>query len=232
MMSLFMIRVNMTDGLLPAGLQSTDFPQMMNDIEMCVTNLREIPDDLDTKWPLGAIIQVEYSQLTSLSLALTRLRPFFMFLTGNPITEIPPEVFEVDGMMYLGISEMNIHELPQSVMVLSPSLNVVELDNTNISFYWSWMDELVGRVDNPALIVAGASPYCDDLKRIESGVQGVFSIPLSPEYSSILMNPSEDNRDALKRAVDCNFVDDGPYYPLALEDSRNALYALPSEIGS
>lgn len=37
---LFMIRVNMTDGLLPAGLHSYDFPTKLYDIELCYTNLR------------------------------------------------------------------------------------------------------------------------------------------------------------------------------------------------
>lgn len=61
-MSLYLARVNMTDGVLPLGFQSTDFPQNLNDIELCVTNLRSLPDDLDLKWHQHALIQIEYSR--------------------------------------------------------------------------------------------------------------------------------------------------------------------------
>ncbi|KAL4156387.1 hypothetical protein PRNP1_005418 [Phytophthora ramorum] len=104
----FVARVNMTDGLLPAGLQSIDFPSAVYDIEICSTNLRELPDDLDAKWPADAIIQVEYSQLTTVPLVHTRLQPYYLAVTGNPIKEIPPEVFEVQGTIFFSISNMNI----------------------------------------------------------------------------------------------------------------------------
>ncbi|GMF23829.1 unnamed protein product [Phytophthora lilii] len=108
MSSLLIVRVNMTDGLLPAAFQSTDFPQTLYDIEICVTNLRELPADLDMKWPPNSIIQVEYSQLTVVPLVLPRLEPYYLALTGNPLTEIPPEVFEVQGMVFRSISVMTI----------------------------------------------------------------------------------------------------------------------------
>ncbi|KAF4142878.1 hypothetical protein GN958_ATG07941 [Phytophthora infestans] len=54
MSSLSLVRVNMTDGLLPVGLLSEDFPQTLYDLEFCVTNLRTLPDDLDAIWPLYA----------------------------------------------------------------------------------------------------------------------------------------------------------------------------------
>ncbi|KAL3660517.1 hypothetical protein V7S43_014661 [Phytophthora oleae] len=41
--ALFFARVNMTDGLLPIGLQSPDFPTSLTDIEFCVTNLQSLP---------------------------------------------------------------------------------------------------------------------------------------------------------------------------------------------
>ncbi|EEY60719.1 uncharacterized protein PITG_21203 [Phytophthora infestans T30-4] len=46
-LSLYLVRVNMTDGVLPAGLHSLDFPPNLRDIEFCVTNLQAIPQDLD-----------------------------------------------------------------------------------------------------------------------------------------------------------------------------------------
>ncbi|KAE9007808.1 hypothetical protein PF011_g10971 [Phytophthora fragariae] len=222
------VRVNMTDGLLPAGFQSSDFPLKMNDIELCVTNLREIPDDLDTKWPPGAIIQVEYSQLSVFPLVLARLQPYYTFLTGNPITELPAEIFEVAGMVYLGVSGTHISELPQNVTQVYPDLVYVELVNTDVSFFWSWVDELVGRVDNPARIVAGGSIYCDDLEKFEIGsMDNAFPVSLAPGYSTILMDRSDANLQTITNIVYCASGEE-PFYPLAFDDDANALQPPPA----
>ncbi|ETO62454.1 hypothetical protein F444_19636 [Phytophthora nicotianae P1976] len=52
---LFMIRVNVTDGVLPPGLHDADFPNNLYDIEICYSNLRELPDDLDSIWMVGTM---------------------------------------------------------------------------------------------------------------------------------------------------------------------------------
>lgn len=145
----------MTDGVLPAGFQSEDFPQSLNDIEICVTNLRDLPSDLDVKWAEGAIIQVEYSRLETLPLVLARLKPYYLYLTGNPISDLPPEILGVDGMVSLGMGDTNVSQLPPNVTDVSPSLSLIEIDNTNISFFWSWVDGFVGRTENPGMFVAG-----------------------------------------------------------------------------
>ncbi|ETM56747.1 hypothetical protein L914_00328 [Phytophthora nicotianae] len=229
MSSLLFVRVNMTDGLLPVGLLSTDFPQTLYDIEFCVTNLRTLPDDLDSKWPLYAIIQLEYSQLTTVPAVIPRLEPYYLALTGNPLSEIPSEVFEVQGMLFLSISNMNIHQLPRNVTQLSAELSWIFIGDTNISFFWAWTDELVERMKgraNPWL--AGPSPYCDDLEKIETGAATEFSVPLSPEYSQTLMDPSEANRDVILKAVRCDPTIGGLFYPLEIEDSINAISTPPS----
>ncbi|KUF87173.1 hypothetical protein AM587_10011236 [Phytophthora nicotianae] len=229
MSSLLFVRVNMTDGLLPVGLLSTDFPQTLYDIEFCVTNLRTLPDDLDSKWPLYAIIQLEYSQLTTVPAVIPRLEPYYLALTGNPLSEIPPEVFEVQGMLFLSISNMNIRQLPRNVTQLSAELSWIFIGDTNISFFWAWTDELVERMKgraNPWL--AGPSPYCDDLEKIKTGAATEFSVPLSPEYSQTLMDPSEANRDVILKAVRCDPTIGGLFYPLEIEDSINAISTPPS----
>ncbi|KAF1781285.1 hypothetical protein GQ600_2734 [Phytophthora cactorum] len=72
--------------------QSYDFPAMLYGIEFCYTNLRELPDDLDTKWMIGSSIYIEYSNLTNVPLLLTRLDPYYLALAGNPIVELPVEI--------------------------------------------------------------------------------------------------------------------------------------------
>eukprot|EP00644_Phytophthora_capsici_P001642 jgi/Phyca11/108120/e_gw1.14.257.1 len=207
-----------------AAITQTNHPAMATLLIICVTNLRELPDDLDTKWPLNALIDVEYSQLTVVTPALHRLEPYYLALTGNPIHEIPPEVFEVQGMLFLSISNMNLHQLPQNVTQLSTELSWIFIGDTNISFFWEWTDELVERMKgraNPWL--AGPSPYCDDLEKIQNGTATSFSVPLTPEYSQTLMDPSEENRNVILNAVRCDPTIEGLFYPLELEDSFNAI---------
>ncbi|KAG6967672.1 hypothetical protein JG687_00004142 [Phytophthora cactorum] len=48
-LSLMLARVNMTNGLLPAVSQSNDTPVGLYDFEMCITNIPELPDGLDSK---------------------------------------------------------------------------------------------------------------------------------------------------------------------------------------
>ncbi|KAG6590849.1 uncharacterized protein IUM83_19076 [Phytophthora cinnamomi] len=221
---LFMIRVNMTDGLLPAGLHSGDFPSKLYDIELCYTNLRELPDDLDSTWMIGTMIYIEFSQLTSVPLALTRLDPYCLALTGNPITELPPEIFEVVDMLYLGIGSTLISELPQNVTNLSPLLSFIYITNTNVSFFWPWIDPLVERkLDSSHPLLMGGSSYCSDLEKITSGKASSFSVSPSSNYSATLMDPSEANRAVILRTVNCELQYGAPFYPIELEDSKSAL---------
>ncbi|KAG6966229.1 hypothetical protein JG688_00006854 [Phytophthora aleatoria] len=110
---------------------------MLYGIEFCYTNLRELPDDLDTKWMIGLSIYIEYSNLTNVPLLLTRLDPYYLALAGNPIVELPVEIFEVPGMYHLGLGNTSVTELPSNVTSLSPLLSFIHLTNTDISFFWS-----------------------------------------------------------------------------------------------
>ncbi|KAL4102332.1 hypothetical protein PRIC1_006077 [Phytophthora ramorum] len=118
----YLVRVNVTDGRLPAGILSSNFPGYLYDLEFTYTNLRELPDDLDSKWLIGTTVYFEYSELTSIPLSLIRLQPYSISLTGSPITELPPEIFEIEGLTYMFMAGISIHELPRNVFNLSPDL--------------------------------------------------------------------------------------------------------------
>ncbi|KAF1793888.1 Leucine-rich repeat domain, L domain-like [Phytophthora cactorum] len=136
LLSLMLVRVNMTDGVLPSGFLSSDTPLQLYDIEMCVTNLCELPDDLDVKWLLGSCVVVEHSQLRSVPASLLRLMPSYLSLMGNPISSLPPEIFEIEGMADLGIGDTNIRELPQNVTQLSSTLTTIYMSDTDVSYFW------------------------------------------------------------------------------------------------
>ncbi|KAJ8578851.1 hypothetical protein ON010_g351 [Phytophthora cinnamomi] len=226
MVSLYIARSNFPDGLIPAGLQSPDFPQNLNDIEICVSNLRALPDDLAAKWRPGGIIYVEYSNLSSIPIAFVTLQPSYLAVTGNPITQVPPEIFEVQNMVELSVSSTKLQVLPQNVTQLSASLAVIYVIETGVSFFWSWIDDLVEHPKGPhAPLRATGSTYCEDLESLQNGSAKTFRIPISPGYSRILMNASKSNRHEIFRAVNCTKVTDDEklFYPLIFDDSINAI---------
>ncbi|ETN23771.1 hypothetical protein PPTG_00295 [Phytophthora nicotianae INRA-310] len=199
-LSLYLARVNMTGGLLPAGFQSPDFPPSLFDIEFCATNLRAMPDDLDLKWPRQGDIQFEYCQLTSFSSVFLRLEPKFLVLTGNPMTEVPADVYEIPGLQTLGLGQLNLNELPRNVMNPAASLIAIFLDGTNISYFWPWMDDSV-TMETWGILIAPLTPYCSDLEAIKTGLTYAFSAPPSPDYARMLMDPSKANLPSINYVV-------------------------------
>lgn len=222
-LSLYLVRVNMTDGVLPAGLHSLDFPPNLRDIEFCVTNLQAIPQDLDLKWPRNAQIQFEYSQLTSIPSELLRLEPEYLFVTGNPMTEVSAEVFEIPGLQTLGLGHMNLNELPRNVTSPSPTLSVVFLDKTNISFFWPWMDDIMMKTWGTGFLVASATPYCSDFEMIQQGTASAFNTSPSRDYEPMLMDPSQANIPPVSEVVVCDVSMVATCYFIDIDDESMAI---------
>ncbi|KAL3660551.1 hypothetical protein V7S43_014306 [Phytophthora oleae] len=221
---LYLVRVHLPDGRLPEGIMSSDFPGNLYDLEFTYTNVRVVPDDLDTKWLIGTTVYFEYSELTIIPPVILRLDPYSISFTGSPIAELPPEVFEVPDMVYLYMGSIAIQELPYNVSNFSPGLAYIYLTDTNVSFFWPWIDSLVERTldqSQPPLLMGG-SKYCTELEEITSGEADTFNVFPSDEYS-LLMDASIANRDIILRAVSCDLDEAEPVYPIAFEDSVSAL---------
>ncbi|KAF4136376.1 hypothetical protein GN958_ATG14437 [Phytophthora infestans] len=220
---LSVVRVNMTDGLLPLGFQSPDFPSRLSRISFCETNLKALPDDLDSKWPLRAGFYMENNKLTEIPRVLARLKPLYLMAGGNPITRLPSELFEaVLGYFTLGGTKLT--ELPQYVAEPSTALSHFDVTDTGISFFWSWMDPLVEDMFGVApLVAAGGTPYCYELESIMSGSSSEFSAPFQIGHSSLLMNASTENWDTLVQAVDCSPSYGLTLFPLEYWDARYGL---------
>ncbi|EEY64866.1 uncharacterized protein PITG_16181 [Phytophthora infestans T30-4] len=217
--ALYLVRVNLPNGELPAGLLSDDFPQSLVDIELCATNLRSLHEDFDLKWPKIASIYLERCEFTEVPESLARLAPVDLSLAGNPITALPSSIFK-EGVGYFHVGSTLISELPANVTDIS-SLVVLRVDNTTISFFWDWIDPLVEHSDPVVSVIhpilATNTPYCTDLRRIYSGKQTTFSAPWRDGQSSVLSNASAENWPLLQVAVAC---DPWPstWYPLDFED--------------
>ncbi|GMF15673.1 unnamed protein product [Phytophthora lilii] len=213
---LYLVRVTMVNGELPVGLLGGDFPEMLRDIEFCYTNLRTLPDDFDLKWPKFASIYFEACEFTEVPASLARLAPIDLSLASNPISSIP-------AVGFLHIGSTLISELPQLVSDVSPSM-VLRVDNTNISFFWDWMDTVVASIDSmlPPPILATNSPYCSDLQKIYAGKKTRFSAPLREGQSLLLSNASVENWPVLQAAVSC-ILWPSTWFPLDFEDGYSGI---------
>jgi hypothetical protein len=135
---------------------------------------------------------------------LVRLQPFDLVLVGNPIEEIPPEIFDIQGMLYLVLGRTNIRELPRNVVTSTADPPFIDVRDTAVSFFWSWLDPLVqARLDYAPMLLASGSTYCAELEEIKSGVSDTYSALLQADHSPLLMNASSLNWEFLDRAVDC-----------------------------
>ncbi|EGZ19094.1 hypothetical protein PHYSODRAFT_490724 [Phytophthora sojae] len=224
--TLFLVRVNLTNGELPLGLHADVFPEALQDIEFCVTNLRTLPDDIDSKWPQYASIYLEVGEFDGIPPALVRLAPYDLSLSLNPISIIPKELFESESVAYLSFGGTLISELPEDVAELASTVYDVNLSDTNISFFWPWIDSLaVVPADSPP-ITAGNTPYCDEVQRIFDKEQSRFSIPSSildnATDVSVLLDTSVENWATIQNAVSCD-VEDSTYYPLEFEDEYSKI---------
>lgn len=105
LLTLYFSRVDFPNGGLPPGLLSPGFPQTVTELDLGKTKLRALPDDLDSKWP-GHLskLYLELGEFTEVLPDMLHLKPRILSLHGNPIRELPPELFEMEHRtMCLGL---------------------------------------------------------------------------------------------------------------------------------
>ncbi|KAG3073925.1 hypothetical protein PC121_g8469 [Phytophthora cactorum] len=141
-----------------------------------------------------------------------------------PISELSAEVFEVPDLVYMYLGSIAIQELPSNVTNLSPALGLLYLTDTNVSFFWPWIDPLVVKTQDWSFapLLMGGSKYCAELEKITSEEAETFSVLPSSTYST-LMDASEGNRDHILHTVNCDMENAVPVYPIDFEDNVSGL---------
>ncbi|GLE03640.1 hypothetical protein PINS_up012542 [Pythium insidiosum] len=160
---LALVRVNVTT--FPEALRGP-LPAALTDVEFVATNLTEIPDDLDTRWPTITVFYIERSLLTQFPMVLLRMNIFQMSLLGNRIETAP-----IDAAEYLPyvlvLSNNLIKQLPDTIASRFP-MALLFLENTEISGPLpSWLTDGVGVSD---IAFLWGSPVCDGLNTTASAV--------------------------------------------------------------
>ncbi|TMW65382.1 hypothetical protein Poli38472_008024 [Pythium oligandrum] len=223
--SLFFVRVNFPDGQLPPGMVSSDFPRSAFDFEFAITNLRSLPDDLDTKWSLGTTIYIEVSQLDHYPSVLTRLGPTSLSLAANRLTEFPVETLQIPGLTFVSFAANPISTLetiPYTDVIDIGVVTALKLMETNISSLPQWLDPLINR----RAVNLFHSPFCEFVRDVEIGTRMHFpAVDTTPpdELATVMML---SDAKAIRKAITCNHY----YvllYPLTNEDEWSALTPQP-----
>lgn len=152
---LFMVQVNMTQ--LPLGLLSDDFPPQLMDLEFCDTNLTTLPENLDQKWPHGAVVVFEMCPFESIPEVIQRLEVAYFSMVKDPIGELPDEVFTNPSAVTIWLNGVPIVALPVS-LTPSESIHFVHLSNSDLEAFPSWMDAAFFK---HAHVAAGGTPLCE-----------------------------------------------------------------------
>ncbi|GLD96695.1 hypothetical protein PINS_up005378 [Pythium insidiosum] len=162
----YAVRTTFPNGTLPEGLRSPRFPPLLLDVELSVSNVAWLPDDLDASWPLGMTLYIEHAQLAHVPAVLYRLVPYVLVLSGNPLTDVPAELIMLEGLDTLVVRELNVSRLPSDgVNASHNTLTWFFFDYTRIEVFPDWMD---AAFVNPRLVSGGCTPACKRLL-----VQGV-----------------------------------------------------------
>lgn len=196
-------RTNFKNGQVSPGLQATDFPSTVKIIAFLVSNIDELPDDINTKWLFDTTIDLTWANLSRVPNALIRVGPRSVVLPGNPIQAAPKELFELKPFVYLDLRSTLISSLPVDFLHPSSTLTSFNLDDTNVSYFPEWVDKWLEVPDDvlyPEWISAARSPYCLERNRIFAGKQTEFT---STASTSRLMDASTNNWPYLKRSVAC-----------------------------
>ncbi|KAE9291287.1 hypothetical protein PR003_g25075, partial [Phytophthora rubi] len=128
--------------------------------------------------------------LSSVPSVLARLQPNYLALTGNPITHLPPEIFEIQNLIYLGIMEKRIPQNPrykntQSKIDSGSTVNKVRLishkeflkrrDETFRRITCRCLADLFGEYED-----TGSASQPEMVARMVKGADGEFSMERVP----------------------------------------------------
>ncbi|GLD92384.1 hypothetical protein PINS_up000917 [Pythium insidiosum] len=225
LMMLLLVRIEFQDGVLPSGLLSREFPAMLWDIELCATNLRALPEDLDQSWLVGAYLYLEQNKLRGVPPVLARLAPTQLSLADNGLTQFPFEVLDWDGLEYFSVSR-------NAIKTLVPSSSTEPRDRGTLKFLYlvdtlvdslpRWIDAFFTRPKSKrslGRIAMTRTPLCKFVREMASGHRLSFP-PETREPAadhSIVMNVTSVDDDLLLERVSCVY-NESLFYPIEYED--------------
>ncbi|ETK94912.1 hypothetical protein F441_02194 [Phytophthora nicotianae CJ01A1] len=161
MFYLTMAYTNMTE--MPRGLLTTPLPPLLGDIEISVTNLEVVPDELADAWSNVRLVYLEHAPLKEFPTALFKIPSLSVSLLDDGLETIPEDLFTTVSLLdeYLEIcfSYNPIKNLPSSTRE-NVFINYLTLDHTGLTNLPTWANG-AGQWIN-----LGGCPICNDTEAI------------------------------------------------------------------
>ncbi|KAG7379648.1 hypothetical protein PHYPSEUDO_008331 [Phytophthora pseudosyringae] len=167
MIYLVMVYTNMTE--MPQGLLTIPLPPLLGDIEISITNLTVIPDELAVAWSNVRLVYLEHTPLEAFPTALFKIPSLSVSLLDDGLETIPDDLFTTVSLLdeYLEVcfSYNPIKELPSSIRE-GLLINYLSIDHTELTELPAWVDD-VGQWIN-----LGGCLVCNDTDPKVPGIAG------------------------------------------------------------
>ncbi|GLE00678.1 hypothetical protein PINS_up009466 [Pythium insidiosum] len=181
MMFVFLVATNMSE--FPRGLYAPpandQFPLLLTDIEVCRSNLSELPSALATVWPADLFLLLEELSLDTVPPVLSSLRARWLSLAMNRFTTLPAALFENPAIDWIKLNGNPINALPATIERNGGALRYLFIERTNVSSLPPWIVP-----ESMFELRAGGTPLCQSLKS-NSSSNGART-PLDPRQQQIL----------------------------------------------
>ncbi|KAG3237556.1 hypothetical protein PI124_g17463 [Phytophthora idaei] len=161
MVFLIMVYTNMTE--MPRDLLTTPLPLLLGDIEISITNLTAIPEELAAAWSNVRLVYLEHAPLKEFPTALLKIPSLSVSLIDDGLESIPDDLFmtesRLDEYLEIAFSYNPIKELPSSIRD-GLLVNYLSVDHTEVTELPAWVDG-IGQWMN-----LGGTPVCNDTKAV------------------------------------------------------------------
>ncbi|OWY99603.1 hypothetical protein PHMEG_00029368, partial [Phytophthora megakarya] len=166
MIFLIMVYTNMTE--MPQGLLTKPLPPLLGDIEMAVTNLEVVPDELADAWANVRLVYLEHTPLKEFPTAFFKIPSLSVSLLNDGLEEIPENLFTtvslLDEYLEMCFSYNPIKELPTSLRE-GLLINYLSIDHTEVTELPVWVQD-VGQ-----WVTMGGTPICNDTNVTFSSIE-------------------------------------------------------------
>ncbi|GMF20647.1 unnamed protein product [Phytophthora lilii] len=161
MIYLIMVYANMTE--MPRGLFTPPLPPLLGDIEISITNLTKVPDELAEAWSDVRLVYLEHAPLKTFPTALFKIPSLSVSLIDDGLDTMPEDLFTsislLDEYLEIAVSYNPIRELPSAIRD-GLLINYLSFDHTKLIELLVWIDD-VGQWIN-----LGGCPICNDTEAV------------------------------------------------------------------
>ncbi|KAL4177704.1 hypothetical protein KRP22_002634 [Phytophthora ramorum] len=141
MIYLVMVYTNMTE--MPQGLLTRPLPPLLGDIEISITNLTRIPDELAEAWENVRLVYLEHAPLKEFPTALFQIPSLSVSLIDDGLESVPEDLFTtvslLDEYLEIAFSYNPIKSLPKSIRD-GLLINYLSIDHTELTDLPAWVD--------------------------------------------------------------------------------------------